>query len=190
MLSGGIGYVIGLGNPGRRYRRTRHNLGFAVVEELVRRWHVGPPRRAFNGLLWETQFGLQRVRLLEPTTFMNGSGQAVAQLAGYYDVEPCRMLIVLDDLALPAGTIRLRSRGSAGGHKGLADILKRLDSDQVPRLRLGIGQPPPEMDPVAYVLGVVSQEELPLAEEAIAKACLAVEDWLSDGIEAAMNKYN
>lgn len=123
-------------------------------------------------------------------TFMNRSGQAVSELARFYKVQAARLLIVLDDLAMPPGKIRLRGQGSAGGHKGLCDVLDRLGTDQVARLRLGIGEPPAGMDATDYVLGRMSKEELALANEAIDHACQAVEDWLAVGTEAAMNKHN
>ena len=183
-------YVVGLGNPGRTYEGTRHNLGFRVVEALVRRWNVGPPRRAFSGLLWDARYGPYRVMLLAPQTFMNRSGQAVSELARFYKAQPRDMLIAMDDMDLPPGAIRLRPEGSDGGHNGLADVILALGTTQVPRLRLGIGSPPPRMDGADYVLGQLTEDERAAANQAIDEACQAVEDWLNLGIEAAMNRHN
>lgn len=186
----GLRFVVGLGNPGRKYHRTRHNLGFMLVEELARRWHAGAARRAFGGLLTDAQFGLARVMLLEPMTFMNRSGQAVGEMMRFYKARPSDVLIALDDLALPPGTIRLRSAGSAGGHNGLSDVLRVLGTQDVPRLRLGIGPTPTHMDGADYVLGRLTEEELAQANEAVEMGCNAVEDWVRDGIEKAMTRNN
>ncbi len=183
-------YVVGLGNPGRRYRRTRHNLGFMVVEALAERWGASRPRRTFGGLARQGHFGDDAVMLLEPMTFMNASGQSVAEMMRFYKAEPGELLVVLDDMDLPPGRIRVRPSGSAGGHKGLGDVLARLGTDKVARVRLGIGSAPPPMDPTDYVLGVMDEEELALANEAVERACLAVEDWLALGTEAAMSRHN
>lgn len=190
MDASGTRYVVGLGNPGRRYQRTRHNLGFLVVEELARRWDALPPKHAFHSFLWDARFGRQRVMLLQPQTFMNRSGQAVGELARFYRVEPADMMVVLDEMALPAGRIRLRGEGSAGGHNGLADILAVLGTDRIPRLRIGIGAPPPRMEGRDYVLGVMDENELAVARQAVEQAAQAVEDWLTAGLSAAMNRHN
>jgi len=183
-------YVVGLGNPGRRYRRTRHNLGFMVAEALAERWDASSARRAFEGLLREGAFGPHRVLLLAPMTFMNRSGQSVAEMVRFYKAAPGELLVVLDDMDLPPGRIRLRASGSAGGHKGLGDVVARLGTEAVARLRVGIGPSPAPMDPADYVLGVMTEDELALANQAIERACLAVEDWMALGIEAAMSKHN
>ena len=185
-----VACVVGLGNPGRSYRLTRHNLGFMVVYALVERWRAEGPRQAFGGELWEARFGSWRVRLLTPMAFMNRSGQAVQELVRFFRLPPERLLVVLDDMALPPGRIRLRGGGSAGGHHGLADVLEKLGGAEVPRLRVGIGAAPGPMDAVDYVLGKMSEEELALARTAIDQACQAVEDWLMLGMDAAMTRHN
>ncbi len=183
-------FVVGLGNPGRRYRRTRHNLGFMVVERLAELWSAGPPRRAFDGLLWDVRVGPHRVVMLEPMTFMNRSGGSVAQMARFYKAAAEEILVVLDDLALPPGKVRIRPSGSAGGHNGLADILKALGTQDTPRLRLGIGPSPPPMDSADYVLGKMNEDDLASANEAIAAAVAVVTDWLEVGTDEAMNRHN
>jgi peptidyl-tRNA hydrolase, PTH1 family len=161
-----------------------------VVDELARRWNAPPPRRAFSGMLWDARFGARRVLLLEPMTFMNRSGQAVAELVRFYKALPQDVLIVLDDLALPPGKVRLRAGGSAGGHNGLDDVLACLGTQEVARLRLGIGEPTGGIDAIDYVLGRMNEDELAAARQAVDQACQAVEDWLTEGLQAAMNRHN
>ena len=183
-------FVVGLGNPGRRYHRTRHNLGFMVVERLADLWDAGPGRQAFDGRLWDVKRDGRSVYLLAPMIFMNRSGRSVAAMARFYKAATSDMLIVLDDLALPPGKIRLRAGGSAGGHNGLQDVQDVLGTQDVPRLRLGIGPSPSQMDPADYVLGKMNEDELALANQAIDQAVAAVEDWLTVGVEEAMNRHN
>ena len=187
-------FVVGLGNPGRAYRRTRHNVGFAVVEALVRRWDAGRGRRAFDGRLWEarpTIAGLQRrVMLLQPQTYMNRSGSAVAAMVRFYKAELVDLLVVLDDMALPLGRLRFRAGGSSGGHKGLTDVLAALGSEQVPRLRIGIGSAPAGMDGADFVLMALTADEQEMLDLAVQQAAEAVEDWITLGITGVMDKYN
>jgi len=183
-------FIVGLGNPGRRYRDTRHNLGFMLVERLADLWAAGPPRQGFDGLVWDVRRDGRTIYLLEPMTFMNRSGRSVAALVRFYKAALEDVLIVLDDLALPPGRIRIRPEGSAGGHNGLQDILTVLGAQQVPRLRLGIGPSPEAMDSADYVLGKLTEDELALANQAIDKAVVVVEDWLTVGVAEAMNRHN
>jgi len=187
-------FVVGLGNPGREYAPTRHNAGFLVLEALRRRWSLGDGRRAFSGRLndaWVQRTGaIRRVMLLEPHTYMNCAGQAVRAMLDFYKA-PCRdLLVVLDDLALPVGRLRARPDGSAGGHNGLSDVLVAMGTDQVPRLRIGIGAPPPMMDPKDYVLSQFLKEEMETIRQAVEKAAEAVEDWAFRGIAYVMDNYN
>ena len=139
-------FVVGLGNPGRKYQHTRHNVGFMVLAGLFGRWQPSPPRKAFSGELCEAVAAGQRVMLLAPQTYMNLSGQAVLEMTAFYKAGASDLLVVMDDMALPVGQLRFRSGGSSGGHKGLADIIRRLGTDQVPRLRIGIGACPPGVE--------------------------------------------
>lgn len=187
--------VVGLGNPGRRYRGTRHNVGFRVLRELCRRWQVETGRRAFGGTVYEARPArpggpAQRVLMLAPETYMNRSGEAVQALRAFYKADPADLLVVLDDYALPLGRIRLRAKGSPGGHNGLADVLQRVGTDEVPRLRIGIGSPPPGQDTVGFVLTRFGPEEEPEIEAAVRQAAEAVEDWTFEGITPVMNRYN
>lgn len=183
--------VVGLGNPGPQYDRTRHNVGYEVADRLARRHADAAPARArFHGLLLEATIGGERVLLLKPTTFMNCSGQAVTEALAFYKLDATADLLVLaDDLALPCGTIRLRTEGGAGGHNGLADIAGRLASERWARCRIGIDAPGavPQSD---YVLGRFRPDQQEAAEEGIEQAVAAVACWASEGIEAAMNRFN
>lgn len=184
--------VVGLGNPGRRYAQTRHNVGFEVIEALRRRWKLDNGRKAFGGMVTEARnvTGADRVLLLEPHTFMNLSGTAVIELATFYKVPPADVLVVLDDLALPLGRLRARAEGSAGGHKGLGDVIRALGTDRVARLRLGIGPQPPMMDSVDFVLQGFNEQEWVELQIAVNVAAEAVEYWVRDGITRVMDKYN
>lgn len=177
--------VVGLGNPGFRYVGTRHNLGFQVVERLVRRgggrWRVRGPGREAEAL---------GVRLLEPLTYMNLSGVAVREAARRRGVSPEEILVVCDDLDLPLGRLRLRAAGGAGGHRGLASLIQELGSREFPRLRLGIGRPAPWEDPAAYVLSGFPLRERPAVERMLDAACEAVEMAVREGVAAAMNRVN
>ncbi len=188
-------FVVGLGNPGRRYAKTRHNIGWMVLDVLRRRWNVESGRKVFNGKLYETgpigpEDKPHRVKLFEPLTYMNCSGQAVKGLATYYGADNNDILIVLDDMALPTGAIRARETGSAGGHNGLGDIVRLLASKDIPRLRVGIGSPPPEIDSADYVLMKFRDDEKETIQEAIERAATAVEDWIAFGMKYVMDKYN
>jgi PTH1 family peptidyl-tRNA hydrolase len=183
--------IAGLGNPGRRYVGSRHNVGYMVVDELARRWHVDLSRhdRHCEGLLGEGIAADQRVLLLKPTTLMNLSGRSVAAVWRFYKLDLGDVLVVHDDLDLPVGQIRLRALGSAGGHRGLLDVLRHLQSAEVPRLRVGIGKVH-KAATVEYVLSRFEPAEQETVEEALTRAADVVECWLRDGITAAMNRFN
>ena len=183
-------FVVGLGNPGRQYQRTRHNVGWMVLAALAKRWNPSQPRRAFQGELCEAQVGGAKVILLAPQTYMNLSGQSVQAMMGFYKASVADLLVVLDDMALATGRLRFRPDGSAGGQKGLADILQRLGTQQVPRLRIGIGSPPPPMTGSDYVLGTFATVEMERIAPAIEQAAWAVEDWVLRGLTYVMEKYN
>ncbi len=183
-------YVVGLGNPGRRYRQTRHNVGFMVLKELRRRWDFGRARSKFHSRVWTGHMEASGVALVAPQTYMNCSGTAVAELAAFYKLSAADLLVVMDDLALPLGRLRARAKGSAGGHKGLADILAALGTEAVARLRVGIGAPPEHMDNIAYVLSAFAEDEWTVMAPAIARAADAVETWVRSGIAEVMNRFN
>jgi len=182
--------IVGLGNPGPRYRRTRHNVGFEVLEELGRRFGGVQTRNRFNAEIGELDVEETRLLLVAPQTFMNKSGQAVGQLVDFYKLDPAQVLVVCDDLNLPLGRLRLRERGSAGGQKGLANILSRLGTPEVSRLRIGIGQPPPRFEATDFVLGRFLAEEQAIIDTAVETATDGSLIWALQGPAAAMNRLN
>ena len=186
--------VIGLGNPGSQYSGTRHNVGFDVIDELARRWQLAKPQVKFQAELRDGNFGGHKVLLVTPQTFMNRSGESVRQVTRFYqmptDVLSENLVVVCDDMNLPLGRLRWRASGSSGGQKGLADILLRLGSDQVPRLRLGVGRPPGQMDPAKWVLAKFRSEEQTEAELMTKLAADSVELWVKEGIASTMNRFN
>ncbi len=183
--------IAGLGNPGPKYKHTRHNVGFLVVDELARRWKLPEPRfdRDFQGLLWDAARPADRVLLLAPQTFMNLSGQSVAAVLRFYKLAASDVLIVLDDMDLPTGRIRLRAGGSGGGHNGLCDVLARVGTADVPRLRVGIGRGRRD-EAVDHVLGVIAPHEREDVGRALSVAADAAECWIAEGMAAAMNRFN
>ncbi len=182
--------VVGLGNPGRRYERTRHNIGYVVLAELARKFGSGPPKAQFHGAVVEANLGDQKVLLLSPTTFMNLSGTSVQEAKSFYKLADEDLLVICDDLNLPVGKLRFRARGSSGGQKGLEDIIRRLATEEFSRLRIGVGTAPDGWNWADYVLSRFSPEELSLVEQAVGQAADAVAVWAREGIESCMNQYN
>jgi PTH1 family peptidyl-tRNA hydrolase len=183
--------IAGLGNPGPRYADSRHNVGFAVADELARRWRTDLDRfdRHFEGLTGRAKVGGDEVLLLKPATYMNLSGRSVGAAARYYKVPPGDVLVIYDDLDLPVGKLRVRADGSAGGHKGMEDVLRNLGTDAVPRVRIGIGKVHRDAT-VDYVLSSFAPDELPEVRTAVERAADAAATWVSRGIDAAMNEFN
>jgi peptidyl-tRNA hydrolase, PTH1 family len=182
--------IVGLGNPGRKYEQTRHNVGFVALDRLAGRFADGPARQKFDGLVAEATIANQRVLLLWPQTMMNRSGRSVGAALAFYKLEPADLLVVCDDFNLPLGKLRFRSQGSAGGQNGLDDVITRLGSEEFGRLRIGIGPVPDEWDPVDFVLGRFDAGEREVIDEAIGRAAEGVACWLADGVDACMNRYN
>ncbi|MCZ2111447.1 MAG: aminoacyl-tRNA hydrolase [Dehalococcoidia bacterium] len=181
--------VVGLGNPGVRYRRTRHNVGFMVIDALADRWRITVSGARHEAELGTGEIRGERVVLAKPRTFMNLSGEAVAKLRRLYHLEPAEILAVYDDLDLPLGKVRLRSAGGAGGHNGVVSLISVLGKG-FPRLRIGIGRPPGGADPVGFVLEAFAANESAVIADAIARAADAVESWIAEGLEATMNRVN
>lgn len=185
--------IIGLGNPGHTYHQTRHNVGFMVIEWLASRHGVSVTKRVTHpanqrpaAVYGEYQEGQRSVQLLMPLTMMNESGDALTAIGR----PPSELLVVCDDVNLPLGTLRLRPQGSAGGHHGLASCLEALGTEDVTRLRVGVGVTEMPHDLEAFVLSRFRNTELPLIKQAVAQAAEACETWVTEGIEAAMNRYN
>ena len=181
--------IVGLGNPGARYRFTRHNLGFMVVDLLAARWRITVGGKRHDAELGSGEIAESRVVLAKPQTFMNASGDAVAKLRRLYRLDPRDILAVYDDLDLPLGKVRLRGEGSAGGHNGVASLISVLGKG-FPRLRIGIGRPPGGADPVGFVLEPFATSEEASARSVIERAADGVEAWLREGLEATMNTLN
>ncbi len=184
-----IKMVAGLGNPGKEYVNTRHNAGFKVIDSLAEVLAIDVKKKKFGALFGLGEFSGKKLILLKPIEFMNCSGQAVATAAGFYRVEPLDLLIISDEMALEPGRIRVRRQGSAGGHNGLSDVLEKLGTEEVNRLRVGVGQSG-RQDAVDYVLDEPTAEEKPLLNEAIEKSRDAVLCWIEYGIERTMNDFN
>jgi len=182
--------IVGLGNPGEGYARNRHNVGYQIVNLLAQGHGLSFGKRQAKARLAQGTIGGQRVILVKPRVFMNESGGPVARVAWFYKAEMADMLVIFDDLDLPIGRIRLRPQGGTGGHKGIASIIERLGNGDFSRLRVGIDRPPGKMDPAAYVLQNFSAEQEEMMAEVRERAVVAVETWLAQGIEVAMNEFN
>mgnify|MGYP005839008217 CR=1 FL=1 len=188
--------IVGLGNPGAEYTSTRHNVGFEVIDRVAARCGAGTPRARFRAVASEATIGGEKCLLLKPTTYMNLSGQSVGEAVGFYKVDPAAdLLVVVDDLYLPTGSVRLRPGGGTGGHNGLTDIQRVLGTDAYARLRIGVGQlpgggKPAYMDQAAYVLSRFTPEERVLLDAALVKSVEGVEAWAAKGLSHAMNSVN
>jgi PTH1 family peptidyl-tRNA hydrolase len=180
--------VVGLGNPGRQYFGTRHNVGFAVVDALAAGPGGGAWRVRFQAQVAELNGAGLQVLLVKPETFMNLSGQSVRQVVDFFKVPASELLVVCDDFALPLGKLRVRPKGTHGGHNGLRNIQEHLGTTEYPRLRIGVGGP--KDDAVDHVLGRFRPGERPVIDDAVVKATQAVIVWMHQGIEACMNRFN
>jgi PTH1 family peptidyl-tRNA hydrolase len=182
--------VVGLGNPGRRYQGTRHNVGFAVLAELAREFGSGAAKSKFHGEIVEASLDGQRALLLSPLTYMNHSGLSVQEAKGFYKIPHDHLLVLCDDLNLPVAKLRFRAQGSSGGQKGLEDIVHRLGTESIARLRIGIGSPPDGWEWADYVLSKFTKQETSEIQHAVGRAADAVAVWAREGIEYCMNRYN
>jgi PTH1 family peptidyl-tRNA hydrolase len=183
--------IVGLGNPGAEYARTRHNAGFRLVERLAENWRLEwSMSRKFHSRLARGQYGGRRVVLCEPQTFMNLSGGAVGTLVDYYQVKLPNLMVAVDDADLPLGEIRLRMRGSSGGHHGLESIEQRLGTREFARLRIGIGRQDGRREIAGHVLGRFEAAEMALLDKVLTAAGSQVECWLDAGIQKAMSQFN
>ena len=184
--------IVGLGNPGGEYARTRHNAGFQLAEELARRWQASwALEKKFDARLARAERAGDKVLLCEPLSFMNASGEVVRSVVDYFQAPPARVLVAVDDADLPLGEIRLRGQGGSGGHHGLESILQHLGSREFARLRMGIGRASDGRREIAgYVLGRFSRAEADLFEKVLTRAADQAECWLEHGLQKAMNQFN
>lgn len=193
--------IVGLGNPGKKYENTRHNLGYITLDQLAKKHNIKIDKSKFKSLVGEGIIAGRKVLLVKPVTYMNNSGEAVREVVNYYKVEPENLLVIYDDLDIPLGDIRIRASGSSGTHNGMRSLLYHLQDQSFPRIRIGIGKRESDeegeasMGPsggnmIDYVIGGFTKREVPFLEEACTRAVLAAECYLEQGIDIAMNRYN
>lgn len=182
--------VVGLGNPGAKYAETRHNIGFMVVDYLSRMLNVSVNKIKHKALIGECRIGMEKVILAKPQTYMNLSGESVLDIVEFYKLPSENLIVVYDDADLDTGVVRIRPKGSSGTHNGMKSIIYLLNTDDFPRVRIGIGKQPDFMDLADYVTSKFSKDEIPLMEDAVKRAAAALEEIVRNGINSAMNKYN
>jgi len=183
--------IVGLGNPGKQYDMTRHNIGFHVIDYIADQKSVKVNKLKFKALYGETVIDGEKVLLVKPQTYMNLSGESVREFCSFYKIAPENVIVINDDVSLPPGKIRIRQKGSAGGHNGLKSIIYQLNSDNFPRVKIGVGSPSHEgYDLADFVLGRFTKEEIPVLEDAIIRTSKACEEIIAKDVQSAMNKYN
>lgn len=184
-------YIIaGLGNPTKEYDKTRHNVGFAVIDELARRHNIDVSERKHHAFCGKGIIEGQKVILIKPQTFMNLSGESLRAATDYYKIPLTDLIVIYDDISLPPGQLRIRLKGSAGGHNGIKNIIAHLGTQEFPRIKVGVGEKPPRMDLKDYVLSHFSKGEQELMDEAFQEAAQAVAMMIHDGADSAMNHFN
>ena len=183
--------VAGLGNPGNQFEMTRHNIGFHTIDYIADELGIKIKKLKYKALFGNGEINGEKVLLIKPQTYMNNSGESIIDFVNFYKIPIENIIIISDDVALDAGRIRIRGKGSAGGHNGLKSVIYHLNSDNFPRVRIGVGSPNnSDYDLADYVLGRFAKDEIPVLEESIIKAYKAVCEIISSGYESAMNKYN
>lgn len=183
-------YIIaGLGNPGKKYENTRHNMGFIAIDLLAEEFGIKVDKLKFKSLVGEGRIAGQRVLLMKPQTYMNLSGEAIREAVNFYKIEPEELIVIYDDIDIPTGTFRIRKKGSAGTHNGMRSVVYQIQSDQFPRIRVGIGSET-KMDLINYVVGGISKSERELLEDSLVKSAKAAACIVEKGIDKAMNEYN
>ena len=182
--------IVGLGNPGKQYRENRHNIGFLLIDRLAKQLNTQFTRLQSKALVSKTHYQDNQIILAKPQTFMNLSGQAVTSLVNFYKIPHDQLMVAYDDVDLPFGALRIRPSGGSAGHNGMNSIIEKLGTQEFPRLRMGIGRPPGRMDAAAYVLQDFNKEEAVELQFLVNRSVEAVLLFISDGLQAAMNKYN
>lgn len=182
--------IVGLGNPTKEYEKTRHNVGFEVIDRLADMLGADVSEKKHRAYCGKAVIDGQKVILIKPQTYMNVSGESVRSAVDFYKVEPENIIVIYDDVSLAPGQLRIRAKGSAGGHNGIKSIISHLGTQEFPRIKVGVGEKPKQMDLADYVLGHFAKGERDMMEEAFQEAAKAACDMVSDGIHAAMNRYN
>lgn len=182
--------IIGLGNPEEEYSKTRHNMGFDTINKLAKKYNIEINKNKFQGLYETATIEGQKVVLIKPQTYMNLSGNCVKEFVDFYKIENENILVIYDDMDIEPGTIKIRKKGSAGGHNGMKSIIQILRTEEFPRIRIGIGRPEHNGDEINYVIGAIPDEEIPKLEEGTENAKEAIIEILKNGIDSAMNKFN
>lgn len=183
--------IVGLGNPGAKYEITRHNAGFLCVTKLEDEFNFKVKKLKFHSLVGDTRIGGKKVLVIKPQTMMNNSGVAVSECAKFYKVPPENIIVIFDDISLEPGKLRIKRKGSAGGHNGIKSIIAHLGTENFPRIKIGVGKKPhPEYDLADWVLGNFPKDDIPLVRNAIDDACNALEYMVKGDIDGAMSKFN
>lgn len=182
--------IVGLGNPEDEYSKTRHNMGFDAINKIAENYNIKINKKKFYGLYEIFSENNDKIILLKPQTYMNLSGISVKEVMNFYKIEKEKLLIIYDDMDIEPGKIKIRKKGSAGGHNGIKSIIQNIGTEEFSRIRIGIGRPKNNQDQINYVIGKISQEELDKLEEGVEKAKDAVMEILKNGIDKAMNKFN
>lgn len=180
--------IVGLGNPGSQYEDTRHNIGFKVVDNIAKEYNIEVNRQKFKGIYGEGFINGEKVILLKPTTYMNLSGESIREVVDFYKLSNEDVLVIYDDISLDVGRLRIRDKGSAGGHNGIKSIIAHLGTDVFPRIKVGVGQP--NVDLVNYVLGKFTKEEMEVLSESIEASTKATKEIITSDVKTAMNKFN
>ncbi len=182
--------IVGLGNPTAKYDKTRHNVGFEVIDQLSKEYNIAVDTAKHKGLYGKGRIASETVILLKPMTYMNLSGESVVAVANYFKIAAEDIIVIYDDINLDVGRLRIREKGSAGGHNGIKNIIAHLGTDAFPRIRVGVGMKPPKMDLADYVLSHFTKEEQVMMEDGYDKACKALELMVMDDVGRAMNDFN
>ena len=182
--------IVGLGNPEEEYGQTRHNMGFDTINKIAEKYNIKLNKNKFHGIYENTTIENKKVILLKPQTYMNLSGISIKEIMNFYKIEKENILIIYDDMDIEPGKIKIRKKGSSGGHNGLKSIIENIGTEEFNRIRIGIGRPTHEQDKINYVIGAISKEEQEKLQKGIEKAAEAVEEILKNGIDSAMNKFN
>ena len=182
--------IVGLGNPEEEYNHTRHNMGFHVINQLAQKYDIRMNRKKFEGIYGDGKIGDEKVILLKPQTYMNASGKSIIQFMHFYKLQPENVIVVYDDMDVEPGKIKIRKKGGPGSHNGMKSVIHEIQSQEVPRIRVGIGRPEEQNQMIEYVIGEITSEEEKKLEEGVEKPREAIGDILEIGIDKAMNQYN